>query len=186
MATRAGLDRETVVQTAAALADEEGLERLTLAALAERLGVRTPTLYHYVAGLAGLRRELALAGLYEQTALLGRVVMGKAGDDAVIALAQTLRAFIKEHPGLYAATVPASPPGDSEWMAAAREVVQIALRALAAYHLSDDDAIHTVRILRSVVHGFATLEAGAGFGLPLEVDETFHRLLAMVLQSLAH
>jgi len=181
MATRAGLDHEAVVRAAAALADQHGLEEVTLAALAERLGVRVPTLYHYVDGLAGLKRELALLGLRDLAARLGHAVMGKAGDEAIIALAHDYRAFVKEHPGLYAATVRAAPPDDLEWRAASQEVVEIAMRALDAYHLEGEEAIHQVRILRSLVHGFASLELAGGFGLPLAVDETFRRLVQTML-----
>jgi AcrR family transcriptional regulator len=183
MATRAGLDHETVVRAAAALADQYGLEEVSLAALAEQLGVRTPTLYHYVDGLAGLKRALALLGLRELGLRLGRAVMGKAGDDAILALAQSYRGFVKEHPGLYAATVRAW-PDDAELGAAGQEVIEIALRALAAYQLQGEEAIHTVRVLRSALHGFATLESAGGFGMPLDVDETFRRLIQTMLLGL--
>ena len=60
MPPKAGLDHATVVQAAATLADTAGIGQLTLANLAERLGVRTPSLYNHVAGLPGLRRDLAV------------------------------------------------------------------------------------------------------------------------------
>ncbi len=186
MAARAGLDQAAVVRAAAALADEVGLEGLTLANLANRLHVQTPTLYHYVDGLAGLRRELTLLGLRELAARLGPAVMGKAGDDAILALAQSYRAFVKERPGLYAATVRAGAPDDTELVALSQEVIEIVVRALAAYQLQGDDAIHMVRVLRSVLHGFATLESAGGFGMPLAVDETFRRLMDTLLLGLHH
>src|SRR5947209_2097039 len=141
MATRVGLDHAMVVQAAAELADAQGLHEVTLATLAARLGVRTPTLYHYVAGLAGLRRELALLGCRELVRRLGRAVMGKSGDEALCALAYAYREFVHEHPGLYAATVQAADPADTELGSAQGEVVEIAIRALSAYHLSNEDAI---------------------------------------------
>src|SRR6266705_5230572 len=63
MSHRVGLDQATVVEAAAKLVDEEGIEQLTLGRLAERLGVRTPSLYNHVAGLPGLKRKLALSCL---------------------------------------------------------------------------------------------------------------------------
>ena len=51
------------------------------------------------------------------------------------------------------------------------------LMVLAAYQLSGQDAIHAVRGLRSMVHGFATLEASGGFGIPLDLDTSFQRLI---------
>jgi hypothetical protein len=41
-----------------------------------------------------------------------------------------------------------------------------------------------VRIGRAMVHGFATLELAGGFGLPQEIDETFHRLLDAYIHAL--
>jgi AcrR family transcriptional regulator len=185
MAARAGLDREMVVQAAANMADKEGWENISLATLAAQLGVRTPTLYHYVKeGLSGLKRELALYGLREAAKRLGRAVMGKAGDEAVIALAEAYRTFAHERPGLYEATTHAASPDDEELQAASWEVLDIALRALSAYQLSQEDALHAIRMLRSFVHGCVTLEAAGGFGMPLEVDETFRRLIAMYIHYL--
>ncbi|GHO57448.1 TetR/AcrR family transcriptional regulator [Ktedonobacter robiniae] len=184
MAPRAGLEYDAIVKAAATLADEHGLHMVTMAMLAAHLGVRTPTLYHYFTGLAGLQRALALWGLQEMTEQLGQAVMGKAGDDAVVALAHTLRDFGRTRPGLYEATARAPEPGDAEWQEAGRRVVEIALRALGAYTLSQEDALHAVRMVRSLVHGCVTLETAGGFGLPLDVDETFKRLLDLLLHDL--
>jgi AcrR family transcriptional regulator len=184
MATRAGLDRASLVQAAAQLVDREGLESVSLATLATRLGVRSPTLYHYVEGLAGLRRELALLGIRDLAQRIGQAVMGKAGDEAVIALGHAYRGFVNEHPGLYAATEQAADPTDTELAAVQSEIVEIAVRALSAYHLAGDEAVHAVRLLRSAVHGFATLESSGGFGLPLDLDESFRRLLQALIAGL--
>lgn len=181
MVTRARLDYQTIVQAAAKLADQDGLQQLSMATLATQLGVRAPTLYHYFAGLAGLRRALALLALEEASKRLGRAVMGKAGDEAVLALAHSLRGFAKDHPGLYEAAQRAPDPEDREWQAAGQEVVEIIARSLSAYALSREDTLHAIRMLRSCVHGFVSLEHSGGFGLPLEVDETFHRLLVSFL-----
>lgn len=184
MGAKVGLNKAAVVAAAGALADAVGLDGVTLAALAADLKIRTPTLYHHVAGLPGLRRELALLGLRQQEEWLGRAVMGTSGAGAIRALASALRAYIKAHPGIYAATVRSGAGLDPDVDAAQRIVVEIALRALAAYRLTPDDAIHTVRMVRALVHGFATLELAGGFGLPQEVDETFHRLIETYISAL--
>ena len=183
-AVRAGLDYDKVIEVAAQIADHDGLDKLSMASLATKLGVQSPTLYHYVAGLTGMRRALTLRGLDESAAKLGRAVMGKAGDEAVLALAHAIRAFAKEHPGLYAAIQIAPDPEDTEWLAAGREVVEIMLRALSAYKLSPEDAQHAIRMIRIIVDGCVSLENVGGFGLPIEVDETLRRLLVSLLSYL--
>lgn len=177
------LNREAVVQVAASLVDAIGLEQITLADLAERLEIRTPSLYNHVQGMEGLRRELALHGMRELVKRMGQAVMGKAGDGAVFALADTYRAFVKEHPGLYTATLRAPAADDSELQHAAQDLLDLLLNVLSAYNLQGNDAIHAIRILRSTIHGFTTLEIAGGFEMPIELDETFRRLIAMFLVS---
>ncbi len=180
------LDKAAVIQAAAELADAEGLEQLTLARLAERLGIQTPSLYNHVAGLRGLRRDLAQLGIHELNARLTRAVMGKAGDEAVAALAQAFRAFAKEHPGLYATTVRPPDAGDQQWQTAAQAVVEVIAAVLASYGLQGEDAIHAIRGLRSALHGFVALETAGGFGLPLDLDESFRRLVQIMIHGLHH
>ncbi len=73
---------------------------------------------------------------------------------------------------------------DTELIVAEQEVVDIVLAVLTPYGLQGDDAIHAVRALRSVAHGFATLEAAGGFGLSLDTDESFRRLIDMFIAGL--
>ena len=62
---RAGLSRAAVVELGAQLADETGPDRLTLAGVAARAGVRLPSLYKHVGGLDDLQRGVAVLALRE-------------------------------------------------------------------------------------------------------------------------
>ena len=46
--------------------------------------------------------------------------------------------------------------------AAAKGAVDVVLAVLRGYGLEGDDAIHAARAVRSALHGFVALEAGAG------------------------
>ncbi len=184
MSPRIGLDRDAVVREAAALADADGMSALTLAGLAARLGVRPPSLYNHVAGIEALHRELALLGLGELRERLGRAAVGRAGEDAVVALADAYRAFGRERPGLYTATQWAPDSADLQWLAMAKDLVDIVLAALRSFDLDGDAALHAVRGLRSLLHGFVALETTGGFCLPLDQDESFRRLVRTYLAGL--
>lgn len=181
MRRRAGLDRAVVVEAAAKLADKDGLAQLSLSRLATQLGVRTPSLYNHVDGLPGLLREMALLGGRELGRRLGRAAIGRSGDDAIIEMAHAYRAFAQERPGLYAAVQHAPDPEDQEAQEVANSVVGIVLTVLAGYNLAGDDAIHATRAFRSAMHGFVTLESIGGFGIPLDLDESFDRMILMLL-----
>jgi AcrR family transcriptional regulator len=174
---RAGLTPQRVVEEAAAVADEGGLDRLTLAAVAERCGVALPSLYKHVHGLDGLRRDLAVLAVRELTATLSKAAVGRAGSDALHAIADAYRAYATAHPGRYAASVRAPDPGDAEHLAAAADALAVFTAVLAGYGITGPDAIDAIRGLRAAMHGFVALEAAGGFGMPHSVDGSYARLL---------
>lgn len=176
---RAGLDAAAVVDAAAELADADGLEALTLARLAAVLGVRSPSLYAHVESLEDLRRRLGARGARELAAQLGRAAAGRAGCDALSAVAHAYLAYGREHPGSYAAAQRARElQHDAQAVAAATAVMDIVLAVLRGYDLDGDDAVHAARVIRVALHGFVSLEADGGFAIALALDETFERLVA--------
>ncbi len=165
----------------------EGPDALSLGRLAKQLDVQTPSLYNHVAGLPGLHRELALLSTRELGERMGPAAMGKSGPAAVLAVAEAYRTYVKDHYDLYMMGVRSSERQasiDIDLQAAQERIVQIALAVVASFGLQGEDALHAVRGLRSIVHGFATLEVAGGFGLPLDCDESFHRLVKAFIAGL--
>jgi AcrR family transcriptional regulator len=184
MSHRVGLDKASVVEAAVKLVDEEGIEQLSLGRLAERLGVRTPSLYNHVAGLPGLKHDLALYCLRELLGRILRATVGKSRTEAIVALADAYRAYARETPGRYALTLQAPAPFDQELQAIAQQLVDVVRAVLAPYRLSEEEAIHAIRSLRSIVHGFSSLEGAGGFGMPVDLDASFHWLINLFIAGL--
>ena len=174
---RLGLTHHRVVEQAAEVADEAGLDRLTLAAVAKRLGISLPGLYKHINSLDSLKRDLAVLGVRELTAAMSAAAVGRSGHDALHAMARAYRAYATAHPGRAAASIRAPTPTDTEHIAVAEAAVTVLLAVLDGYHLNERDAIDAIRLLRVALHGFTTLEAAGGFGLPQSVDATFTRLI---------
>src|SRR6266567_4840535 len=185
MSRRAGLDQEAVVEAAAKLVDEEGIEQLSLGRLAERLGIRTPSLYNHVAGLPGLKHDLALYCLRDVLNHLLHSTIGKSRAEAIFAFANAYRAYARKTPGRYALTLQAPDPGDRELQAVAQQIIEVALVILEPYKLSEEEAIHAIRGLRSIVHGFISLEVAGGFGMPVDLDASFHWLINLFITGLS-
>jgi AcrR family transcriptional regulator len=182
---RAGLTPKAVVDAAATVADADGLEALSLARVAEAVAVRTPSLYAHVGGLEDLRRRLGVRGARELGTVLRDAAVGRARGDALRAAAAAYRAYAREHPGTYAAAQRAPDPDDDEARAAGAAAVDVVFALLAGYGLEGSDAVHAARAVRSALHGFVSLEAARGFGLPEEVDESFARLVDLLDHGLA-
>jgi AcrR family transcriptional regulator len=175
---RAGLTPERIISQAAAVADEMGLDRLTLAAVAQRCGVSLPGLYKHVSGMDEVRRGIALLGVREMTSVVARAAAGVTGAEALHAASTAYRAYALACPGRYAASVLAPAPGDEEHIEVASQAFGVIAAALKGYHLGDADLIHAVRMWRAGCHGMATLQAAGGFGLPESVEATFGHLIA--------
>lgn len=183
MPPRTKLDRERVVQAAAELADAAGTE-VSLAELAAHLGVRSPSLYNHISGQAGLRREMVVLGLRELNARLTRAAVGKTADDALLAVAYAYQSFARERPGLYGVTLRAVDSDDAELEAVSNEIVSVLVAVMESFGLEGINAIHAIRGLRSMLHGFVTLEANGGFGLPVDLDESFRCAVRTFMRGL--
>ncbi|MBC7269868.1 MAG: WHG domain-containing protein [Streptomyces sp.] len=181
---RAGLDRATVVAAASELADEVGFAGLTMVLLAERVGVRTPSLYKHVDSLDALQRDVGLQAVRDIGAVLARAAVGRSGPDAVRAIAETYRKWALDHPGRYAASVRVPPPEDEEYQAVARETVQILFDAVAAFGLADERAIDAVRALRTVIHGAVGLESNDAFQMERDPAESYQFLVDTLINGM--
>lgn len=175
---RAGLTPATVVREAARLADEVGYERLTLAALAARLGVALPSLYKHVKGADALSRKLGALAVGELADAMTSAAAGRAGVDALRAVATAWRDYALRHPGRYPAAQQVPDPADPEHVAAGRRALDAVYAILRGYGLTGDTAVDAARVFRSAVHGFVSLEAAGGFGLPRNIDRSFDHLVA--------
>ena len=182
---RAGLGTASVTSAGAALADESGLEHLTMGLLAERLGVKTPSLYKHVDNVADLTHRIGVLAMEELADAIGDAIRGRAGSEALSAAAQAMRAFVKEHPGRYAAGNAARPRGPEDPLVpAARRFLDALAAVLHGYQLEPDRQVHALRMLRSMLHGFATIEAGGGFMIDTDVDDSFAWTISLIDQGL--
>ena len=171
---RAGLDPASVTEAGACLADQIGFDRLSIGLVAERLGVKTPSLYKHVTSQADLVHRIAVLGMNEFAHAIGDAIQGRAGTDALIAGAEASRAWVKNHPGRYAAGNAAPSYGPDDPLVRARQRVLDAWAAiLRGYQLNPDQKIHALRMVRSILHGFATLEASDAFQLAPDIDDSF-------------
>ncbi len=181
---RAGLSTAVVVAEAARIADEVGLERLTLAMVAKRFGVALPSLYKHVPGLDALLQKVSALAVAELAEEMVTAATGRAGADALRAMASAQRDYAKRHPGRYPAAQRVPDPADPAHVAAGEKAVGASFAVLRGYGLDGDDLIDATRAVRSAVHGFVMLEIAGGFGLPQDVDRSFDGLVSLLEQGL--
>lgn len=169
---KVGLDLPTILEAAGDIADKHGIQEVTLANLAKKLNIRPPSLYNHFDGLPGLRKQMAIYGLNMLYEEFSNAAIGVSGEEAVLAIGKSYVAFARNHPGIYESTLVAPEPDEEEVNRAAEKIVNLFVRILKAYPLEGDLALHAVRGLRSIVHGFTSLEHLGGFKLSLDLDES--------------
>jgi AcrR family transcriptional regulator len=182
---RAGLTRDDVVAAGAALADEVGYQDLTMGLLAERLGVRTPSLYKHVDGLADLQHGVATLAMTELADAARDAMQGRAGLDALTALLTATRAYVTAHPGRYTATTGAEFTGpDDPLLAASTRLIGSIAAVLRGYGVGEAEMTHAIRTIRCTLHGFAALQASDGFQWSEDPGETFDWMIRFIDRGL--
>ncbi|CAM5352633.1 TetR/AcrR family transcriptional regulator OS=Streptomyces alboniger OX=132473 GN=CP975_01140 PE=4 SV=1 [Streptomyces alboniger] len=159
---RVGLTPERLTRAGAELADEVGFEQVTVSELARRFDVKVASLYSHVRNSEDLKTRIALLALEELADRGATALAGRAGKDALTALADVYRDYAREHPGRYAAARYRLGPEAAAASAGGRHSA-MTRAILRGYDLTEPDQTHAVRLLGSVFHGYVSLELSGGF-----------------------
>lgn len=183
---KAGLDKKTIIEAAAHIADERGIVNVTLKVLAAELGIKPPSLYkHFNGGLDELNRELMLHGWRSLENEIIKAAIGKAKDDAIMAICYAYRNFAAGHKGLFEAMQWYNMYLSEEHLQATEGMVSVFFQVLDAYGLNEGQKVHIVRMFRGFLQGFASIESHGGYGNPLSVKDSFDFALRTMLNGIA-
>lgn len=138
-----------------------------------------------VSTIPEMRRFLAVKGYRELREAIEVGIAGKRGADAMRGLMQAMRAYALERPGMSAATFRTPETDCAEWRAPQRELATVVLGVFAELGVHGEQALHALRILRSLVRGFVLHEMGASFLDPLEHDVSYEFGIDMFIAGLA-
>ncbi|MGC9155521.1 MAG: TetR-like C-terminal domain-containing protein [Ferrimicrobium sp.] len=92
---------------------------------------------------------------------------------------------MSEDPGRYRVMNTVTPSGPEDPLVVASNRLLSSLSAvLHGYRISPTEEIHALRMLRSMLHGFVTLELEDGFRLEADVGESFDWMINTIDQAL--
>jgi WHG domain-containing protein len=135
--------------------------------------------------LPQMRNILAVKGYRGLARRIARDVEGKIGPDALHAMADAMRNFALEHPGLSAATFRNAASNASDWLEASTELFRIAHQVFVQVDIRGEEAQEALRILRSLVRGFVMSEMSASFfAEPSEYQHAFDRGIDVFISGL--
>lgn len=162
MARRLGVSRDDVVAAAVTVSDRDGFGALTVAAVADEVGCRPPSVYHHVDGLSGLAGAVALSATRDYLERITSATDGTEGLARVRALAAASRAWGKEHPNRFDATMLQATDEEQPELGAARdEVLLVWQDAIAGLDVPAAERPRLTSALLAAVHGCVSIERAA-------------------------
>ena len=180
-----GLNKEALIEASKELIEENGIAAFSMRAQAEKLGVKTASLYAHIESMDALFTEVGLSALHDQKAAQLAAIEGKGGDAAVFALAEGYRAFAKAHAALYQLIMQMPMGRDETLRAAAAMTAEPSMQVLRSYPIPDDRRMHWQRVLRGVMHGFVSQESSGYFShYPVELEESYRLAIQCVIDGL--
>jgi len=170
------IDRAKVLKASLELADEKGLQAVSIHEVARRLGVAPMTLYGHVENKSAL-----LDGLVEE--LLSEFPLPDPGlpwNERLALIGQAARQSARRHPEVFPLLLSrsAATPG-------AHRVRQAVFSALLDAGLSVAQVGRAERLLTTLIVGFATSEASGRFRQSIEeIDEDYAYLEELVTRAI--
>jgi len=160
--SRLPLNRERVFQAAVALADERGVEALTMRALGEQLGIEAMSLYHHVAN-----KDELLDGMIE--VVFTEIELPTTGVDWKAAMrgrAISTREALARHRWAVGLLQSRTSPGPANF-----RLVNAVLGCLREAGFSVENAVHAYSALDAYIYGFALQEKTLPVDSPAELAE---------------
>ena len=171
--------RDALIDAALELIACDGLERLTIRALAERVGVSHAAPQYHFADKAALIVAVATRGFEQLGAALAEPVDGVDPAARLMAMGQTYIEFAMANPARYqlmfATGIPSHKSDDDAFCdAAARTFDQLAdaIAELGGHNGGDDDETTTERVHAAALFAWSTVHGA----IMLQLDGTFSSL----------
>ena len=163
--------KEAVIKATSDLADEKGLNNVSLKAVAQKLNIRTPSLYNHIESLDNLLLEVAHNGMREAIKLVSIEYLN----------------YMIEHPGVYETIQWAVWHGTEETATIFNNYLSLLTTLIQSCSLNKDKTLEILNMLTGIIHGYTTLQLGNAFSasdkVRFELAEAIDTLLVGIFQK---
>lgn len=181
---RARTTTADIVAAGRELLEAGGLDAVTMQAIAERVGVRGPSLYKRFPNRAAVISAIGAAAVDDLALELEPLTGGPDPAAALRAIAIAYRAFAHANPRAYELVfmnlpADARPPADRNALAAAPVLT------LAERLVGPDRALEAARLVTAFAHGFISMELSGAFRLGGDIDDAYRYGVGVLVDALA-
>lgn len=184
MPTPAKTSQAELISLARNLVELSGPDALTLGALAERAGIKPPSLYKHFADRSAVLKAVEIEVLHNLEAHLRKKLRGTRPKERLFSLARAYRGWGKAKPHRYRTIYSGDAFNDPELRAACLFSAQPLFEELIAAGVSQARMLPLSRTLVAFMHGFVLMEIGNAFNLGGSVDDAFESALTIILREI--
>lgn len=182
--SKRGLSREKVIESAAQLANEKGLKYVTIATLADYLGIKKPSLYNHIESQEDIYRGLMIYGWTQGADAIVDTIWE---DDAREALRKYAKAFYEyavSNPGIFEAMLWYNKYESEELIKATKKLYVFFFFQTDKLGIERTVANHLLRTYRAFLEGFSLLVIHESFGNPISVEESLDLSLDVLMNGI--
>ncbi|AOY74669.1 TetR/AcrR family transcriptional regulator [Clostridium formicaceticum] len=176
--------KEAVIQAASDIADEKGLNNLSLKVLAEKLNIRTPSLYNHIDCLDDLLRAVAHNGMRQMNEQMKQAAIGKSGTVAIKAVSVEYLNYMIEHSGVYEIIQWATWHGTEETASIFDDYLSLLITLIKSCDFSSTYTNEILNMLTGIIHGYTTLQLRYAFSNPDKVRSDLCNALDSLLSGI--
>ena len=173
-----------IVDAGRSILEAGGPSKLTMQAVAERVGVRAPSLYKRVPNRGALIAAIGSAAQEDLRRELEPLTDQPDPAAALRAIATAFRVFAQRNPRAYELLFMSLPPGsrpDVDLTAeAAAPLLEVATRLVGP-----ERALEAARLVTAFAHGFVSMEITGAFRLGGDVDAAYRYGVGVLVDALA-
>ena len=181
---RMGLDKNAVISRAAQLANDIGLDNITLKALANDLNIQPPSLYYHIGGLDDLKKELMIYGWLQMEDQILEAVAGISGYDAIEVICREFVKYATENPGVFNAMLWYNKFENDKTNNATKKLFSVVFKVFSSLNITQEDSDHLMRTFRSFLEGFALLVNHNAFGNPISINDSLDLSLKVLMAGM--
>ena len=179
--------KEAVIKATSDLADEKGLNNVSLKAVAQKLNIRTPSLYNHIESLDNLLLEVAHNGMRDMNERMMKIAVGKIGKEAIKLVSIEYLNYMIEQRGVYETIQWAVWHGTEETATIFNNYLSLLTTLIQSCSLNKDKTLEILNMLTGIIHGYTTLQLGNAFSasdkVRFELAEAIDTLLVGIFQK---
>lgn len=179
--SRTGITVQQILSAAVQITEEKGFEAVSLKEISRQLGVSSPSLYNHIDGLPQLKDMVSHFAMTQLKEKVVRAALGRSGIDALREMGWAYIRYARDHPGLYETIQWMNIAADNDAGSLFNEVVQLVYDIGAQTGMDELEASHIIRTIRSLAHGFASIESHQGFAHESSVESSYEYAVEMFM-----